>query len=185
MGESRRVAQTAYSGQTSMERTPNAIYGTEQYPLQEKSYQNIVSSQMNYMNGPANPAVAKCKKEHRRRTNFSITTIKGRIVGIQYYDNGCSDYIPVTEVEYGEISLIKLDVMNQPEYLIIQWGNCILPIIVRMSELTPASLYKEFKQKGIRFRVSWGISEAKIKQALYDYILSESSRCSRKIEKSG
>lgn len=147
MGESRRVAQTAYSGQTSMERTPNAIYGTEQYPLQEKSYQNIVSSQMNYMNGPANLAVAKCKKEHRRRTNFSITTIKGRIVGIQYYDNGCSDYIPVTEVEYGEISLIKLDVMNQPEYLIIQWGNCILPIIVRMSELTPASLYKEFEQK--------------------------------------
>lgn len=185
MGESRRVAQTAYSGQTSMERMPNTIYGTEQYPLQEKSYQNIVGSQMNYMNGPANPAVAKCKKEHRRRTNFSITTIKGRIVGIQYYDNGCSDYIPVTEVEYGEISLIKLDVMNQPGYLIIQWGDCILPIIVRMSELTPASLYKEFEQKGICFRLNWGVPESKIKQALYNYIMFESSRCTRKIKKSG
>ena len=185
MEEPRRVYKTDYQGNTSIPPRPDVLYGIMQNQEQIRYNQNVLSDQMNYLAGNVNNVLVKYKKDHKRRTDFFLAPTERGLSGIQYYDDESAAAVPITEMNYGKIILTKLEVMHQFEYLLIQWGDSILPIIVRMSEVTPASLYKEFKQKGIRFRVSGGISEAKIKQALYDYILSESSRCSRKIEKSG
>ena len=144
MEESRRVYNTDCSGQTSIESMPNALYSAEQNQSQGKWYQNMAGMQMRTIN----PVLAKFEKDQRRRTNFSIATIEQRVKGILNYDDGYSYCIPITEVDYGEIRLIKLEAMNQSGYLIIQWGSVLPIIIVRISELTPTSLYKEFKQKG-------------------------------------
>lgn len=185
MEESRKAYNTDYQEKTSIPPRLDALYGIMQNQEQIRYNQNVLSDQMNYLAGNVNNVLVKYKKDHKRRTDFFLVPTGRGLSGFQCYDDESAVEVPITEMNYGKITLTKLEVMNQFEYLMIQWGDSISPIIVRMSELTPASLYKEFKQKGIRFRVSWGISEAKIKQALYDYILSESSRCSRKIEKSG
>mgnify|MGYP000922205702 FL=1 len=185
MEEPRRVYKTDHQGKTSIPPRPDVLYGIMQNQEQIRYNQNVLSNQMNYLAGNVNNVLVKYKKDHKRRTDFFLAPTERGLSGIQCYDDESAAAVPITEMNYGKIILTKLEVMHQFEYLLIQWGDSILPIIVRMSEVTPASLYKEFKQKGIRFRVSGGISEAKIKQALYDYVLSESSRCSRKIEKSG
>ena len=130
-----------------------------------------------------NEVLNDVRKNHKKQKEFVLCLRGESIVGVQYYDNGSSQILPITLENYGRIVIIKLEVMDKYEFLIIKWGKNVLPVILMESEITASSLYRAFLESGIRFGTI--VQESKIKKALYEYIMAEKNNCSSRIKKSG
>lgn len=146
--------------------------------------QCILNNQMNGVNYRVDQVISKVRKEHRKIVDYIIykNQTDGLII-VQKYDDGSCASMPFILEPYGPLKLTKLSIGDERYiFIIIELGN-YSPIIMRLSDMKPSTVFLAFAERGVRFNPC--IPKIKASQALYDFLIMEANNCKYLIKDSG